>query len=143
MRITLGMIIMVGDDKNISSNSRGTRGATDEFCFRRIREMEKFRSQQIHNFTSNFWYDVTCSLLMNNSITSAKWIPEVGCHALNLVKDFSNGDFKKGRFGDGGGSFDIASVWGVESRISVSMRAIEVGESPEGSWASQERTPSV
>ena len=26
-----------------------------------------------------------------------------------------------------------ASVWGVESRISVSMQAIAVGESPEGS----------
>ena len=33
----------------------------------------------------------------------------------------------------GRGSFDIASVWGVESRISVSMRAIEVEESLEGS----------
>ena len=43
----------------------------------------------------------------------------------------------------GGGSCDIASVWGVESRISVSMQARKVGESPEGSQAGKEGTPSV
>ena len=43
----------------------------------------------------------------------------------------------------GGGSCDIASVWGVESRISVSMQARKVGESPEGSHAGMEGTPSV
>ena len=43
----------------------------------------------------------------------------------------------------GGGSCDIASVGGVESRISVSMQARKVGESPEGSQAGKEESPSV
>ena len=41
-----------------------------------------------------------------------------------------------------GGSCDIASAWGVESRISVSMQARKVGESPEVSQAGKEDTPS-
>ena len=52
-------------------------------------------------------------------------------------------DFKKGGKWNGGGSCDIASVWGVESRISVSMQARKVGESPEGSQAGKEDTPSI
>ena len=43
----------------------------------------------------------------------------------------------------GGGKSDIESAWGVESRISVSMQGIKVGESPEGSQASREESPSV
>ena len=42
----------------------------------------------------------------------------------------------------GGGSCDIASTWGVESRISVSMQGVEVGESLEVSQAGKEDTPS-
>ena len=60
-----------------------------------------------------------------------------------FLEILSNDDFKKGRFGNGGGKCEIVSVWGVESRISVSMWGIKVGESPESSQAGKERTPSV
>lgn len=43
----------------------------------------------------------------------------------------------------GGGLCDIVSAWGVENRISMSLRGIKVGESPEGSQAGKEGTPGV
>ena len=43
----------------------------------------------------------------------------------------------------GGGKTDIVNAWGVERRISVSMQAIKVGESPEGSQGGKEGTPSA
>ena len=43
----------------------------------------------------------------------------------------------------GGGLCDMVSSWGIESRISMSMQGIRVGESPEGSQVGKKGTPSV